>query len=69
MRELAPTCHAHALMQQLPCAVPQIREGFEFESETDTEVIPKLMKYVYDNICSDKIPFREVSPLCAAPGQ
>jgi len=37
-----------------------IREGFEFESETDTEVVPKLMKYVYDNICSDKIPFREL---------
>uniref|UniRef100_A0A3Q1HTS9 glutamine--fructose-6-phosphate transaminase (isomerizing) n=1 Tax=Anabas testudineus TaxID=64144 RepID=A0A3Q1HTS9_ANATE len=26
-----------------------INKGYEFESETDTEVIPKLMKYVYDN--------------------
>ncbi|KAK6298745.1 glutamine--fructose-6-phosphate aminotransferase [isomerizing] 2-like isoform X1 [Coregonus clupeaformis] len=24
-------------------------KGYEFESETDTEVIPKLIKYVYDN--------------------
>lgn len=27
----------------------QITKGYEFESETDTEVIPKLIKYVYDN--------------------
>ncbi|KAF1384607.1 hypothetical protein PFLUV_G00121960 [Perca fluviatilis] len=26
-----------------------ITKGYEFESETDTEVIPKLTKYVYDN--------------------
>ncbi|XP_031713583.1 glutamine--fructose-6-phosphate aminotransferase [isomerizing] 2 [Anarrhichthys ocellatus] len=26
-----------------------INKGYEFESETDTEVIPKLTKYVYDN--------------------
>jgi hypothetical protein len=26
-----------------------IRHGFTFTSETDTEVIPKLAKFVYDN--------------------
>lgn len=42
-----------------------LRKGFEFESETDTEVIPKLTKYVYDQLTKDKkgdeiIPFRQV---------
>ncbi|XP_071765813.1 glutamine--fructose-6-phosphate aminotransferase [isomerizing] 2 isoform X1 [Centroberyx gerrardi] len=32
-------------------------KGYEFESETDTEVIPKLIKYVYDNRESDSISF------------
>lgn len=27
---------------------PQMDRGFTFESETDTEVIPKLMQYLYD---------------------
>lgn len=27
-----------------------MKNGFEFESGTDTEVIPKLMKYLYDII-------------------
>ncbi|XP_064393966.1 glutamine--fructose-6-phosphate aminotransferase [isomerizing] 2-like [Halichondria panicea] len=27
--------------------------GFSFESDTDTEVIPKLMKYFYDSQCAD----------------
>ncbi|KAM1125028.1 hypothetical protein ACFX13_041113 [Malus domestica] len=27
-----------------------VRHGFTFESETDTEVIPKLAKYVYDKV-------------------
>ncbi|KAK2849228.1 hypothetical protein Q5P01_009062 [Channa striata] len=34
-----------------------INKGYEFESETDTEVIPKLIKYVYDNRESDSITF------------
>lgn len=37
--------------------LPQILKGYEFESETDTEVIPKLIKYVYDNRESDSITF------------
>ena len=27
-----------------------IRKGFEFESDTDTEVIPKLAKFIYDQL-------------------
>ncbi|KAK9517992.1 hypothetical protein VZT92_023321 [Zoarces viviparus] len=34
-----------------------INKGYEFESETDTEVIPKLTKYVYDNREDDNITF------------
>lgn len=37
--------------------LPQITKGYEFESETDTEVIPKLIKYVYDNREDDIITF------------
>ncbi|CAB1325207.1 unnamed protein product, partial [Coregonus sp. 'balchen'] len=32
-------------------------KGYEFESETDTEVIPKLIKYVYDNRERDDLSF------------
>uniref|UniRef100_A0A673XLY2 glutamine--fructose-6-phosphate transaminase (isomerizing) n=1 Tax=Salmo trutta TaxID=8032 RepID=A0A673XLY2_SALTR len=32
-------------------------KGYEFESETDTEVIPKLIKYVYDNRERDDMSF------------
>ncbi|KAJ8276307.1 hypothetical protein COCON_G00080590 [Conger conger] len=32
-------------------------KGYEFESETDTEVIPKLIKYVYDNRENDYVSF------------
>lgn len=35
----------------------QINKGYEFESETDTEVIPKLIKYVYDNRESQTVTF------------
>ncbi|XP_019940911.1 glutamine--fructose-6-phosphate aminotransferase [isomerizing] 2 [Paralichthys olivaceus] len=34
-----------------------ITKGYEFESETDTEVIPKLIKYVYDNRENDNVTF------------
>lgn len=40
-----------------------ISEGMEFESETDTEVIPKLCKYVYDRLEKEtrsKVSFREL---------
>ncbi|XP_037531802.1 glutamine--fructose-6-phosphate aminotransferase [isomerizing] 2 [Nematolebias whitei] len=32
-------------------------KGYEFESDTDTEVIPKLIKYVYDNREDDGVTF------------
>ena len=31
-----------------------LRHGFQFDSETDTEVIPKLAKYVFDNLMDEK---------------
>uniref|UniRef100_A0A3Q3W669 glutamine--fructose-6-phosphate transaminase (isomerizing) n=1 Tax=Mola mola TaxID=94237 RepID=A0A3Q3W669_MOLML len=34
-----------------------ITKGYEFESETDTEVIPKLTKYIYDNRESESLTF------------
>lgn len=50
------------VLELLPghCKLPslsQITKGYEFESETDTEVIPKLIKYVYDNRESDSVTF------------
>ncbi|XP_068616905.1 glutamine--fructose-6-phosphate aminotransferase [isomerizing] 1 [Brachionichthys hirsutus] len=32
-------------------------KGYEFESETDTETIPKLVRYMYDNRESDDLTF------------
>ncbi|XP_015256771.1 PREDICTED: glutamine--fructose-6-phosphate aminotransferase [isomerizing] 2-like [Cyprinodon variegatus] len=37
-----------------------INKGYEFESETDTEVIPKLIKYLYDNRENDSITFSKL---------
>ncbi|XP_014900346.1 glutamine--fructose-6-phosphate aminotransferase [isomerizing] 2 [Poecilia latipinna] len=34
-----------------------ITKGYEFESDTDTEVIPKLIKYLYDNRENDSVTF------------
>ncbi len=36
---------------------PQESKGYEFESETDTETIAKLVKYMYVNRESDNISF------------
>lgn len=30
-----------------------LRHGFEFESDTDTEVIPKLAKFFYDSLTEE----------------
>lgn len=35
----------------------QESKGYDFESETDTETIAKLVKYMYDNRDSDDISF------------
>ncbi|XP_054890035.1 glutamine--fructose-6-phosphate aminotransferase [isomerizing] 2 [Poeciliopsis prolifica] len=37
-----------------------INKGYEFESETDTEVIPKLIKYLYDNRENESITFSKL---------
>ncbi|KAM9795665.1 glutamine--fructose-6-phosphate aminotransferase [isomerizing] 2 [Neosynchiropus ocellatus] len=37
-----------------------INNGYEFESETDTEVIPKLIKYLYDNRENDHVTFSKL---------
>uniref|UniRef100_A0A672LFK8 glutamine--fructose-6-phosphate transaminase (isomerizing) n=1 Tax=Sinocyclocheilus grahami TaxID=75366 RepID=A0A672LFK8_SINGR len=34
-----------------------VSKGYEFESETDTEVIPKLIKYLYDNRENEYVSF------------
>lgn len=31
-----------------------LRHGFQFESDTDTEVIPKLAKFVFDKLSEDR---------------
>lgn len=35
----------------------QETKGYEFESETDTETIPKLIKYVFDNKETEDVSF------------
>lgn len=40
---------------------PQIKNGAQFISETDTEVIPKLLKFAYDNWEGERLPFPKVS--------
>jgi len=39
-----------------------VRKGFTFESDTDTEVVPKLCKFVYDRLAKEgeKVPFRQL---------
>ncbi|TPP58711.1 Isomerising glucosamine-fructose-6-phosphate aminotransferase, partial [Fasciola gigantica] len=50
----------------LSCVILQIRRGFIFESETDTEVIPKLMQHIYDRHREEKpLSFLEVVELVA----
>lgn len=39
----------------------QIKNGCQFVSETDTEVIPKLLKFAYDNWEGERLPFPKVS--------
>jgi len=40
----------------------QIKNGAQFVSETDTEVIPKLLKFAYDNWEGERLPFPKVGP-------
>ena len=38
-------------------ALSQESKDYEFESETDTETIAKLVKYMYDNRENDELSF------------
>ena len=49
----------------LPMLCMQIKQGEQFVSETDTEVIPKLCKFIFNNL-NDKLPFPKVSICFAA---
>jgi len=42
------------------CVRTQIKNGFQFESETDTEIIPKLLKMINDTRKDDDLTFREL---------
>lgn len=42
---------------QLSNQIFQESKGYEFESETDTETIAKLIKYVFDNRETEDITF------------
>lgn len=63
--------------QQLMCcsAGPsvQIKEGESFQTQTDTEVIPKLCKVVYERakVVDSRVSFFEVPPssppICTCP--
>lgn len=48
--------------------VLQIKNGSVFASETDTEVIPKLLKFAYDSCEAQQqhLPFPKVGPPDAA---
>lgn len=47
---------------------PQKKNGETFVSETDTETIPKLLKFAYDSMTAEagsgeaQVPFPKVSP-------
>lgn len=46
-------------MRDVAAAPSQIKHGETFVSETDTEVIPKLCKFVYERL-TEKVPFPKV---------
>ena len=37
-----------------------MKKGYKFESETDTEVVIKLVKYLYDKHKNEKISFQKL---------
>lgn len=45
---------------------PQTQKGFVFETETDTEVIAKLLKHLYDNHKNQPIKLRELVEMTVA---
>lgn len=57
------SCHVQHDLHELTVRLPnlQIKNGSQFVSETDTEVIPKLLKFAYDNWEGERLPFPKVS--------
>ena len=47
------------VLHRLPLVVLQVKQGEKFVTDTDTEVIPKLCKYVYNNV-QEPMHFPEV---------
>ena len=47
------------LFRRLQLVVLQVKQGEKFVTDTDTEVIPKLCKYVYNNL-QEPMHFPEV---------
>jgi glucosamine 6-phosphate synthetase-like amidotransferase/phosphosugar isomerase protein len=45
--------------------VLQVQKGEVFVSQTDTEVIPKLCKWIYHSL-PERVPFSEVGPIRCA---
>lgn len=45
----------------MPVVELQVKKGEVFVSETDTEVIPKLCKWIYHSL-PERVPFSEVRP-------
>ncbi|OMH81181.1 Glutamine-fructose-6-phosphate aminotransferase [isomerizing] [Zancudomyces culisetae] len=41
-----------------------LNKGYSFESETDTEVVAKLMLYIYDSMRGNKMAFHEMVKAC-----
>ena len=53
-------CYSHLLDISCHCLYLQMKNGFQFESETDTEIIPKLLKMINDTCKDDDLTFREL---------
>ena len=59
-RSDGPTAAAHAYSGgNSPFVMLQVKKGEVFVSDTDTEVIPKLCKWVYHSL-EKRVPFSEV---------
>jgi len=57
---LAVVCAVNIWCCYCCCMYLQSKNGFQFESETDTEVIPKLLKMINDTRKDDDLTFREL---------
>ena len=51
----------HYMHHSLICSGVQVKQGERFDTATDTEVIPKLCKYVYNNF-TRSVTFSQVCP-------